>query len=116
MTMCDEMQKLRDMLDNRGINWRDASSITSQEHIMQLIRAGIDRNYADTTMWRTHFEVDDYNYSVINGYGSYGGYVPFTGHNLGLLECMTDRVNGGEPVGNLTADEVMQIIDGTWNG
>lgn len=116
MKMCDEMQKLRDMLDKKGIKWRDVSSIKSQKEIMRLMRNGIESTYADTTMWRTHFDVDDYSYSVINGYGSYGGYDPFTGHNLGLLECMTDKVNGGEPVGHLTADEVMQIIDGTWNG
>lgn len=109
--MCNEMQKLRDKLDERGIKWDDVSSITSEEQIMQLMQRGIVRNYAEMTMWRTHFEVDGIKYSVINGYGSYGGYDPFTGKNYGLLECMTDKVNGGDPVGHLTADEVMVIID-----
>lgn len=110
MKMCEEMQKLRDMLDNRGVKWYDVSSITSNQMVMQLMQKGIDQNYADTTMWRTHFEYDGYKYSVIHGYGSYGGKDPFTGHDSGLLECMTEKVNGGEPLGCLTAAEVLNIM------
>ena len=111
MNICEEMKKLREMLDNRGIEWHDLSDITSEEIITQLMEKGLQRGYADTTIWRTHFEVDNIKYSVINGFGTYGGFNSFTGHNLGLLECMTEKVNGGEPVGHLTAEEVIHIID-----
>lgn len=111
MQMCKEMQKLRDMLDERGIIWHDLSDITSEERISLLVKKGLQRGYADTTIWRTHFEVDGIEYSVINGFGTYGGFNSYTGHNLGLLECMTVKANGGEPVGHLTAEEVMEIIE-----
>lgn len=41
MTVCDEMQKLRDYLDKKGIEWRDKSQGEGNE-------LGIER---------THFEV-----------------------------------------------------------
>lgn len=111
MKMCEEMHKLRSMLDARGIKWRDESDITSPEKIAQLISMGIENNYADTSIYRTHFEIYGFFCSVINGYGTYGGYDPYTGKNKGLLEFMTDMVNGGEPLGSLTAEDVCKIID-----
>lgn len=111
MKMCDEMVRLREELDKRGIPWEDKSSIVPEEAIQVMISKGFERQYADTTMYRTHFTVDDYHYSVIYGYGSYGGYDVFSNKSAELLECMTSKINGGEPVGHMTAIDVLRIFD-----
>lgn len=111
MEMCEEMRKLRSMLDARAIEWRDKSDIKSPEQIAQYELLGIEKKYADVSIFRTRFEVHGYFWSVINGFGTYGGYEPFVGKNKGLLELMSDMVNGGEPLGCLTAEDVCKIID-----
>ena len=111
MKICDEMIKLRDKLDKRGIKWKDVSEITPESIIEKMIAKGVDRKYADTTIFRTHFEHGDYKYSVIYGFGTYGGVDVLSGHDFGLLECMTEKVNNGEPLGCLTAGDVINIID-----
>lgn len=98
MKMCNEMYRLRTKLSERGISWDDKSSVYTASPI-------------DVTIYRTHFTVEGYFFSVIYGYGTYGGVDVF-GNDKGLLECMTEKVNGGEPLGSLTADDVMRIIDG----
>lgn len=57
MTICKEMIKLRKYLDDKGIKWVDAST--------------------DDNLWicRTHFELNGFRWSVINGYGTYGGVI-----------------------------------------
>lgn len=88
MEICKEMIKLRKGLDERGIKWRDES----ETKIRQI--------------YRTKFDVADYFFSVIWGYGTYGQYV-------GLLECMSFAVDeSGEPKGSMTADEILEVIDG----
>lgn len=114
--MCEEMKKLRAMLTARGIEWKDVSSIMPDEVIQRRIELGIDKYLADITMYRTHFETGGNKYSVIYGYGSYGGYNPFNGDDPRLLECMTSALNGGEPVGGMTAYDVMDVIDGKYFG
>lgn len=109
--MCEEMKKLREMLTERGIEWKDASAIVPDEVIQQSIAYGIDKYHADSTIYRTHFETGGNKYSVIYGYGSYGGYNPFNGDDPELLECMTSALNGGEPVGNMTAADIINVID-----
>lgn len=86
-TPCDEMIKLRQGLDERGIKWRDES----------------DRRYIP--IYRTKFEAADYFFSVIWGHGTYGQYE-------GLLECMSFAVDErGEPKGSMTAEEILSIVD-----
>lgn len=88
--MCDEMIKLRSILDERGVKWADKS---------------------DKGMYpidRTHFYWKGYFVSVINGFGTYGGFSSFNPINNGLLEVM---IGESEPIGCLTADEVIQKID-----
>lgn len=92
--MVEEMTKLRKLLTEQGIEWHDDS----------------DTLKLNITIDRTHFEYRDYFWSVINGFGTYGGYSFRSEKNKGLLELMSNAVNGGEPVGYLTAEEAMKLI------
>ena len=88
--MPEEMTKLRELLDQQDIEWRDDS---------------FDRKggfpFLDLSIYRTKFRYNGCAYSVICGYGTYGGEV-------GLLEL---RIGDCDPVGNMTAEEVMEIIE-----
>ena len=108
--MCDEMKKLRKYLNDNKIKWRDFSRITTQDEFNCAVAYGIDPQFADVTIYRTLFSLYDYNWSVISGYGSYGGFSPLNGKDGGLLECMTGCINGGEPVGCLSAADVIKMI------
>lgn len=90
--MCEEMVKLREYLDSHGIDWRDNSCEYGDDFFIH----------------RTKFEVKGHTFSVINGYGTYGGIVSFGCKNNGLLELMLD---GKEPYGCLTAREVEDYIN-----
>lgn len=83
--MPQEMIKLRQMLDDMGIKWKDVS-----EHFRLI----------DLSIYRTHFEHKGRHISVIIGHGTYGG-------NKGLLEMWDGN---GEPEGWLTAEEVIERI------
>ena len=109
LQMCEEMMKLRQKLTDRGIVWKDASDIT---YIDASAKKDIIDNFSDIRVYRTLFEHNGYEYSVIYGYGTYGGFNAITGRDCKLLECMTDKVNCGEPIGSLTADDVIGIIEG----
>ena len=106
--MCNEMEKLRKQLDKRNIPWEDKSTICPEEHIALQIRFGVEPNYADTTVYRTHFSYKNTSFSVVNGYGTYGGYDPDEGKNKGLLEVAAGTE--GEIKGWLTAEQVMDLI------
>ena len=92
--MTHEMKLFREMLDAENIEWHDASS--------QSFELPMDR---------THFEHRGYHWSVIHGFGSYGG-PSFIQDDKGLLELMSDAVNKGDPIGWLTAKEAMQYVRG----
>ena len=95
--MTHEMKLFREMLDAENIEWHDVSS-----------------QYKELPMDRTHFKHRGYQWSVIHGYGSYGG-PSFLYDDKGLLELMSNAVNGGDPIGFLTAEEVMQYVRGDRN-
>lgn len=95
--MTHEMKLFRQMLDAEHIEWHDASS--------QLFELPMDR---------THFEYRGYQWSVIHGFGSYGGPSRLY-DDKGLLELMSDAVNKGEPIGFLTAEQVMKYVEGVQN-
>ena len=90
--VCDEMKKLREGLDERGIVWEDATS-----------------EYKDG-LWicRTHFWYKGNRVSVIHGHGSYGGY-DFITKDQQLLEYYDGN---SEPTGWLTADGVFELLEG----
>jgi hypothetical protein len=89
--MTNEMVKFRQMLDDNGIEWVDNSSLDSYP------------------VHRTHFQYRGYMWSVIHGYGSYGGYSCFE-EDKGLLELMSEAIDGGEPRGWLTAEEAIKLV------
>lgn len=87
--VCEEMQKLRDGLDERKIPWKD---LTDKDGLW---------------ICRTHFRIKGDSWSVVHGYGSYGGFNSFE-KDKQLLECM---YGGNEPDGWLTAAEVLKMVD-----
>lgn len=95
MKVCGEMLKLRKWLDDKNIEWEDRSEDFSE-------RIGGE-------MWicRTHFRLKEERISVINGYGTYGGYVTYERNNKGLLEVMGLYE---EVEGYLTAKELIEEI------
>jgi len=92
---CAEMIKLREGLTKLGIEWWDAS----------------DPDYYDLSIQRTHFAIAGNRWSVVHGYGTYGGYSLWRDKDDYLLELMTTSVNDGNPVGYLTADDVLNILE-----
>jgi hypothetical protein len=98
MVVCKEMQKLREWLDQHNIPWEDCSEEFE-------VRCKIP-----FYICRTHFRVHNHLVSVINGHGTYGGYSVFEHSNKGLLEVMSGMLNDGEPIGFLTADELIKIL------
>lgn len=93
MIICEEMQKLRDALDKMGVEWVDASEEWTK----------------DFCICRTHFSYNNKRYSVINGFGSFGGYYKFSEDNKNLLEIMLPN---NEIEGYLTAEDVLNLIKG----
>lgn len=88
--MPQEMIKLRQMLDNMGIEWEDVSCKDVSSYYVTI----------DLSIYRTHFEYKGRHISVITGHGTYGG-------NEGLLEMWDGN---GEPEGWLTAKKVIERI------
>ena len=96
MEVCNEMQKLRNWLDEKQIEWEDLSQQPEEQ-------------CKDLWICRTRFKYSGKHWSVINGFGSYGGFNSLHKHNEGLLEIwdMED-----EPKGWMTAEEAIAIIKG----
>lgn len=100
MKICKEMEKLRDWLTMKKIPWKDQSE-----------DYGLKSGEGELWMCRTKFEIGGVLCSVINGYGSFGGLSFFEDKNKGLLEIWAnEKIGGGEPVGYLTADDVIKLI------
>ena len=89
--MPEEMILLRNALDARKIAWYNATD-------------NLDRSFPfmNLIIYRTKYEHGGCRWSVISGYGTFGG-------QDGLLELMIDN---NEPIGNLTAEEVLRMMDG----
>lgn len=98
--ICLEMQKFRNWLDANNVKWIDKSD--NMEYGLNT------KDY----ICRTHIYIDDNLISVINGMGTYGGYGILDSNNQGKLEVMAWFIDGGEPRGWQTADEVIELIKG----
>ena len=96
--MKTEMEKFRSLLDEAGIEWWDDSEM---DHF-----AG-----PDTYMERTKFEYRGSDWSVIHGFGSYGGYDRIS-KDKGLLELLSSAAGDGSPIGYLTARQAMKLVKG----
>ena len=98
--VCEEMQKLRNYLDEHNIKWRDESDkgVSTRKDIIDL---------SSYWMCRTKFKIKGNKFSVMNGIGSFGGCVYAGGKNYGLLECW---INKGKPEGYLKSDDVIEKI------
>lgn len=100
--MCHELEKLTKMLDEKGIEWSDRSS-----------------GEGETRIWRVHFRTSPHKrWSAINGFCTYGGLKSIQGQdiNYGLIE-LWDFTKKNDPVGWLTAEDVMRIVfEGEGNG
>ena len=105
MELCEEMKKLRKLLTEKGIEWHDESTIYTEDFI-GMIKSTMPY-FVDNSIYRTHFDIDGIHYSVINGFGTYGGFDLIERKNYGLLECMIDD---NEPVGWLSANNIMDMI------
>jgi hypothetical protein len=109
MEMCEEMKELRDWLTKHRIEFKDDSTIASHEFVSKSIELGVPENMADTSVFRTKFEIDDVYYSVIYGYCTYGGNDPITGDEK-LLELECSAVNDCVPQGWLKASDIISFI------
>ena len=96
MEVCEEMQKLRDWLDEKKIEWEDHSETSTY-----------DKEF-NPWICRTWFYINNKRISVINGYYTYGGISIIDGKNEGLLEVMGLIGNG--VIGHMTAGDVIAAI------
>lgn len=101
MKVCEQMQQLRNLLDEKKIPWEDHSEDMTRDK--------------DWPMWfcRTHFEYKGIEWSVINGFGTYGGWFGANPgateeNNMGLLELWE---HSSDPKGWLRAEDVMKEIE-----
>lgn len=86
MEICKEMIKLRKGLDERGIEWIDASDTYENDNFE-----------IDITTYRTQFTANGIWFSVVYKQGTYILYAVKT-----VEECQT-------------ADEILEVIDGLKN-
>lgn len=88
--MPSEMIFLRNALNARNVSYIDASDDEQKSF-----------PFMNLTIYRTKFIWKDHFFSVISGYGTFGG-------DKGLLELMVDS---NEPFGSLRAVDVIKIMD-----
>lgn len=93
--VCEEMKKLREGLTKRGIKWNDMTQYGPPGH-------------EELWICRTKFEYHGNMWSVIHGFGTYGGFSHFM-HDCSKLELMVGLYE--EPIGRLTAAEVFRLMD-----
>ena len=97
MPVCEEMKKLRKWLDDNNIEWIDYSDYSFMDQEVLFISGEINR---------TRFTVGNNKWSVIHGFGTYGGYTNYY-KDEGLLEL---RIGEDEPIGHLTAEQIIEKI------
>lgn len=110
MKICEEMVKLREGLDKRNIAWVDATTYAPKEYIEHMMKNGFTEAESNVTIFRTHFRIKDHFYSVVYGYGTYGGIDPVDPEitDAGLLEL---RIDSNNPQGWLDAKEILDMVD-----
>ena len=96
--MCPEMLKLREQLDKLNIDWADASDPVSEHRIL------LNSHH----IYRTHFDYKGDEYSVIYGFGTYGGWGRFP--DVGDPQLLELMINDDIPTGWPTADDIIKIM------
>lgn len=93
IVVCDHMKKLRNWLDQYKIPWFDFSDALGEK----------------SYICRTKIEYRGHVLSVVNGFGTYGGFTDYMKpeQNMGLLEF---RIDENEPEGCLKWADVAQKI------
>ena len=97
MPVCEEMKKLRKWLDDNNIEWKDYSDYNFMDQDVLFIVGEVNR---------TRFTIKNNTWSVIHGFGTYGGYTNYC-KDEGLLELM---IGEDEPIGHLTAEQIIEKI------
>lgn len=93
--ICPEMLKLRDILDEMNIDWTDDSDSLTPTTI-------------ECRIYRTTFYLNGDRYSIVYGFGTYGGWNRFSEKvDPQLLELM---INHEEPTGWHTAEDIISIM------
>lgn len=93
--ICPEMLKLRDILDEMSIAWTDDSDPLTPDTI-------------ECRIYRTTFYANSARYSVVYGFGTYGGWNRFSEKaDPQRLELM---INSEEPTGWHTAEDIISIM------
>lgn len=87
--VCPEMQKLRDILTEKEIEWHDGSCEKTQ-------------------ICQTIIKIGRKRWSAINGFGTEGGKKKIDDPNFGLLELWDYTKN--DPAGWLSAENVLEKI------
>lgn len=90
MEDCEELKKLKEYLKSKNIPYTTPNT---------------DGDYPIN---RVKFNIGINNFSVINGYGTYGGFDAVYKENQGLLEIM---INDNNVIGCLTCESVINIIN-----
>lgn len=93
--VCAEMKKLREGLTKRGIEWKDMTQYGPPGH-------------EELWICRTTFEYHGKTWSVLHGFGTYGGFSHYI-HDDCKLELMVGLYSG--PIGRLTAEKVFRLMD-----
>lgn len=97
--MCKEMLALRELLDALHIDWTDGSDLITEDRIA----------FNNCYIYRTHFYYNGDRYSVVYGYGTYGGWGRWLDkEDPKLLEL---RINNEEPTGYHTAADIIWIMN-----
>lgn len=96
--MCEEMLTLRELLDVLHIDWTDDSDPITADRIA----------FNHCYIYRTHFNYNGDDYSVIYGFGTYGGWGRWLNkEDPKLLELM---INNEAPTGCMTAADIIWIM------
>lgn len=93
MFNCVELENLKKILDDKKIEWFDMSEYNSIDDV-------------DLSIERIHIFQKNIHFSIVNGFGTYGGYRTFDNKNLGLLELYGTGID--DPIGFLTAEEAFE--------
>lgn len=106
---CPELKKLAEGLTKRKVLWYSQNETGTE--LFEVLKR-LELGYSGPYMERIKFEIGGHKWSCIHGVGSYGGiHLIGKGKDEGLIEVLSDDYNDGDPIGHLTADYILSIVD-----